>query len=80
MQAFVANTKRVLWDFVELAFLSVLALVLISLLLGEGAGGYVTSVVDNVQKFAAGASSGLLGIVLVLAIVFMAVRRFGAAR
>lgn len=80
MQAFIVNTKRVLWDFVELAFLSVLALVLISLLLGEGAGGYVTSVVDNVQKFSAGASSGLLGIVLVLAIVFMAMRRFGVAR
>lgn len=80
MSTFIVNAKRVLWEFVELAFLSLLALVLISLLLGENAGTYVTSVMNNVQKFAAGASSGLLGILLVLAIIFLALRRFGPAR
>ena len=75
MLKFVATAKLVLWEFVELAFLTVLALVLISLLLGPSAGDYVTSVTDNVTKFAAGASSGLLGIVLVLAIIFLALRR-----
>ena len=31
-----------LWEFVELAFLAVLALMLIFLLLGKNAGGYVS--------------------------------------
>jgi hypothetical protein len=75
MLKFVANAKRVLWDFVELAFLAVLSLVLIFLLLGKDAGSYVVSVADNVSKFSAGASSGLLGIVLVLAIIYLAMRR-----
>lgn len=75
MATFVANAKRVLWEFVELAFLTVLALLLISLLLGQKAGPYVISVADNVSKFAAGASSGLIGVVLVLAVIFLALRR-----
>ena len=71
MLKFVAAAKLVLWEFVELAFLVVLALVLISLLLGKDAGPYVTSVADNVTKFSAGASSGVLGIVSVLAIIYL---------
>ena len=62
-------------DTLSVAFLAVLALMLIFLLLGKGAGSYVESVADNVTKFAAGASSGLLGIVVVLAIVYLALRR-----
>ena len=75
MMKFVATAKLVLWEFVELAFLTVLALVLISLLLGQDAGTYVASVADSVTKFAASASSGLLGIVIVLAIIYLALRR-----
>jgi hypothetical protein len=75
MLKFAATAKLVLWEFVELAFLLVLALVLISLLLGKDAGSYVTSVTENVTKFSAGASSGVLGIVLVLAIIYLAARR-----
>jgi len=75
MLKFITNAKHVLWEFVELAFLTVLALMLIFLLLGKGAGSYVESVADNVTKFAAGASSGLLGIVIVLAIIYLAQRR-----
>jgi cytochrome c biogenesis protein CcdA len=75
MWKFIASAKRALWEFVELAFLAVLALMLIFMLLGKGAGSYVESVADNVTKFAAGASSGLLGIVVVLAIVYLALRR-----
>jgi membrane protein DedA with SNARE-associated domain len=75
MLNFIANAKRALWEFVELAFLTVLALMLIFLLLGKSAGSYIESVADNVTKFAAGASSGLLGIVIVLAIVYLALRR-----
>lgn len=75
MWNFVANAKRVLWEFVELGFLTVLALLLIFLLLGKNAGPYVESVADNVTKFATGASSGLLGVVVVLAIIYLVLRR-----
>jgi nitrate reductase gamma subunit len=77
MWNFVAEAKRTLWAFVELAFLAVLSIILIHLLLGEGAGGYVTSVADNVTKFATAASSGLIGVVIVLAIVYLVLRRPG---
>jgi nitrate reductase gamma subunit len=77
MWNFVAEAKRTLWAFVELAFLTVLAIILIHLLLGEGAGGYVTSVADNVTKFATAASSGLIGVVIVLAIIYLVLRRPG---
>ena len=75
MWKFVATAKRVLWEFVELAFLTVLALLLIFLLLGKNAGRYVESVAENVTKFATGASSGLLGVVIVLAIIYLVLRR-----
>jgi nitrate reductase gamma subunit len=75
MWKFITNAKRALWEFVELAFLTVLALMLIFLLLGKSAGSYVESVADNVTKFAAGASSGLLGIVIILAVIYLALRR-----
>jgi hypothetical protein len=75
MWKFAATAKRVLWEFVELAFLTVLALVLIFLLLGPNSGAYVVSVADNVTKFATNASSGLLGIVILLAIIYLAQRK-----
>ena len=75
MWNFVATAKRVLWEFVELGFLTVLALLLIFLLLGKNAGPYVESVAENVTKFATGASSGLLGVVIVLAIIYLVLRR-----
>ena len=75
MWKFVAIAKRVLWEFVELGFLTVLALILIFLLLGQNAGPYVVSVADNVTKFATSASSGLLGVVIVLAIIYLVLQR-----
>jgi hypothetical protein len=75
MQTYVATAKRMLWDFVEIGFLLVLSLVLISLLLGDNAGSYVTSVAENVSAFTSKGSSGLLGIVIVLAILYFALRR-----
>jgi len=77
MWKFVANAKQVLWEFVELGFLTILALVLIHLLLGQAAGPYVTAVADNVTKFASAASAGMLGVVIVLAIIFFVLRRTG---
>jgi ABC-type dipeptide/oligopeptide/nickel transport system permease component len=80
MRKFVANAKLVLWEFVELAFLTLLALVLLSMLLGKNAGPYVQSVADNVAKFSSTASSGMLGIVIVLAIIYLALRRMKPER
>ena len=77
MWKFVNASKKALWSFVELAFLALLALILLSLLLGQAAGPYVTSVGDNVGKFASTASSGMVGIVIVLALVYLAARRQG---
>jgi len=77
MLKFVNTAKNTLWSFVELAFLAVLALILVSLLLGPSAGPYVTSVAENVGKFAATASSGMIGIVIVLALIYLAARRQG---
>jgi ABC-type dipeptide/oligopeptide/nickel transport system permease component len=80
MWKFIDSAKRVLWSFVELAFLTLLALILISLLLGQAAGPYVSSVAENVGKFASTASSGLIGIVIVLALIYLAARRQGLAK
>jgi membrane protein DedA with SNARE-associated domain len=80
MLKFVATAKFVLWEFVELAFLAVLALVLLSLLLGKNAGPYIESVAANVAKFSSTASSGMLGIVIVLAIIYLAMRRMKPTR
>jgi hypothetical protein len=79
MWKFVAQARRALWAFVELGFLTVLAIILIHLLLGPGAGSYVASVADNVTKFATASSSGLLGIVIVLAIIYLVLKRGGVA-
>ena len=75
MWTFLASAKRVLWECVELGFLAVLALLLVHMLLGASAGSYVTSVADNVAKFATTASSGVLGIVIVLGILYLALKR-----
>ena len=80
MLKFVATAKLVLWEFIELAFLAVLALLLIDMLLGKSAGDYVNSVTENVSKFATSAGSGLLGVVIVLGIIFLALRRVKPSR
>jgi hypothetical protein len=79
MWNFVGQAKRALWAFVELGFLVILALILIRLLLGDGAGSYVGSVTDNVTKFAGAANAGLLGVVIVLAIVYFVLQRTSVA-
>jgi hypothetical protein len=66
------ETKRWLREFVEIAFLLLLAILVIYLILGQSAGGFVTSVADNVMKFAAGVTApSLIGIALILAIVYL---------
>ena len=44
--------RAILWEFVELGFVTILAIMLIYLILGQGSGVFVLSVADNVTKFA----------------------------
>ena len=72
MMEFVDKTRRVLWAFIEISFLLVLALILAYLILGANAGSYVQSVVDNVMKFAAGVpTQSLVGLAVVGLLVYM---------
>jgi len=76
MMDLLEKTRRFLWLFVELGFLAVLSLILIHLLLGEGSGGYVSSVAENVTKFAGGmGASSLIGIGVILALVYLLMQR-----
>jgi hypothetical protein len=71
------NVKRFLWIFVELAFLAVLATILIFLILGDSSGVFVKSVTDNVMKFAGGVPTpSLIGLSVLVAIVFLITSRF----
>lgn len=73
---YIESVKRFLWNFVELAFLAVLAVILIFLLLGDNSGVYVKSVTDNVMKFAAGVPTpSLIGMAVVVAIVYIVLNR-----
>ena len=76
MMQFLEKTRRFLWLFVELGFLTVLSVILIYLILGENSGVFVTSVADNVTKFAGEVpTASLLGIGVILAIVYLVMQR-----
>jgi hypothetical protein len=73
---FLDKAKRYLWTFVELGFLTILAIILIYLILGQSSGVFVTGVADNVIKFAGAIpAQGLVGIAIVLALVFLITAR-----
>jgi hypothetical protein len=70
------KAKQYLWAFVEIGFLTVLAVVLLHLILGANSGVFVSGVADNVIKFAAAIpSQSLAGLAIVLAIVFLIANR-----
>jgi hypothetical protein len=76
MLEYVEKTKRFLWMFVELGFLTVLAIILIYLILGQGSGVFVQSVVDNVLKFAGGVPTpSLIGLAIVGMLVYLIAQR-----
>jgi hypothetical protein len=76
MMDFLDRTRRALWLFVELGFLTVLSLMLIYLILGQDSGAFVTSVADNVLSFAnAMPTQSLVGIAIVLTLIFLVVQR-----
>jgi hypothetical protein len=65
------KTRRLLWAFVELAFLAVIAIILIYLILGDSSGVFVQSVVDNVLKFAGGVPTpSLIGLAIVGMLIY----------
>ncbi len=73
---FLEKAIRFLRAFVELGFLTVLSIVLIYLILGQGSGVFVTSVADNVIKFSnAVPTSSLVGMAIVLALVYFIMKR-----
>ena len=76
MLEYVEKTKRFLWMFVELGFLTVLAIILIYLILGQSSGIFVQSVVDNVLKFAGGVPTpSLIGLAIVGMLVYLIATR-----
>ena len=76
MLTFIETARRYLWAFVELAFLAVLAIILLYLLVGQNSGSYVLSVIDNVMKLAGGIPSpSLIGLAIVGLLVYMVAQR-----
>jgi hypothetical protein len=76
MMQFLEKTRRFLWLFVELGFLTILSVIVIYLILGENAGVFVTSVAGNVTKFAGEVPTpSLIGIGVILAIIYLVMQR-----
>ena len=76
MLDYLQKAKQYLWAFVEVGFLTILALVLIYLVLGQDSGVFVSGVADNVLKFAGAVpSQSLIGIAIVLALIVMIAKR-----
>ena len=70
------RAKDFLWVFVEIGFLAVLAVILIYLLMGEHSGALVAGIASNVIKFVAAIPpQSEVGLALVLALIFLIVRR-----
>ena len=70
------KTKRILWAFVEIGFAGILAIMLIYLILGQGSGGFVLSVADNVTKIASSVPTpSLVGLALVLGVIYLLMNR-----
>ena len=57
MLDYLQKAKQYLWAFVEIGFLTVLAVMLLYLILGANSGVFVSGVADNVMKFAAAVPS-----------------------
>ena len=76
MLDYLQKAKQYLWAFVEIGFLTVLAVMLLYLILGANSGVFVSGVADNVIKFASAIpSQSLVGLAIVLAIVFLIANR-----
>jgi len=70
------KAKQYLWAFVEIGFLSILAIILLYLILGPNSGVFVSTVADNVLKFAnAIPAQSLVGLAIVLALTILLANR-----
>jgi hypothetical protein len=73
---FLDKARRVLWIYIELAFLSVLAIILTYFILGQSSGAYIQTVVDNVMKFAGGVPTpSLIGMAIIGLLIYLVVQR-----
>ena len=76
MLGYLQTARQYLWAFVEIGFLTILAIMLIYLILGQDSGVFVSGVADNVVKFAAAIpSQSVIGIAIVLALIVMIAKR-----
>ncbi len=76
MLDYLQKAKQYLWAFVEIGFLTILAVILIYLILGQDSGVFVLAVADNVLKFAAAIpAQSLVGLAIVLALVILLTNR-----
>lgn len=76
MLDYLNKAKQYLWAVVEIGFLTVLAVMLIYLILGDNSGVFVSGVADNVLKFAnAIPTQSLVGLAIVLALVILLAKR-----
>jgi len=76
MLDYLNKAKLYLWAVVEIGFLTVLAVMLIYLILGDNSGLFVSGVADNVLKFAnAVPTQSLVGLAIVLALVILLAKR-----
>ena len=73
MSEILDKAKKVLWQIVETLFAFLLVVILIGLILGKEAGGFVQSVLQNVAGFVNSIATGtLIGIAVVLALLYLA--------
>jgi hypothetical protein len=71
------KAKKFLWHIIEILFAFLLIVVLVGLILGKDAGGFVQSVMQNVAGFANSLASGtVVGIAVVLALLYLAKVKF----
>jgi nitrate reductase gamma subunit len=76
MLEYLHKVRQYLWALVEIGFLAVLAVILLYLIMGENSGVFVSSVADNVMKFAAAIpTQSLVGLAIVLALVILLANR-----
>jgi hypothetical protein len=72
MSEILDKTKKILWQIVETLFAFLLIVILIGLILGKEAGGFVQSVLLNVAGFVNSIATGtLIGIAVVLALLYL---------
>jgi hypothetical protein len=77
MSEILDQAKKILWQIVETLFAFLLIVILIGLILGKEAGGFVQSVLQNVAGFVNSIATGtLIGIAVVLALLYLARRKW----